>query len=104
MRSFKRRPALLVLLAVTFGLFLATTLGLRGPAPEPGGDVTVTIFTDLPSQPDAPAMGLGGIALMLAVLCGAFAFLSAALTAFTAFIACAVKRCTGRADLPALLH
>ena len=104
MRIFKRRPAVFVLLAVTFGLFLATTLGLRGPAPEPGSDITVTIFTDLPSQPDAPAMGLGGIMLMLAVLCAAFAFMSAALTAFTAFIARAVKRCTSRADLPALLH
>lgn len=101
MRIFGSRSAVFVLLAIAFGLFLASALGLRSSAPEPGSDVTVTIFTDLPSQPDAPALGLGGIVLMLTVLCGAFTFLSAT---FAAFAACAVKRRTSRADLTALLH
>ena len=94
MRIFKTGHALVVLLLVTFGLFLATTLGLRAPAPDPGTDVTVTIFTDLPSQPDAPAVGLSGIVLLLAVVCGLFAFLSAMLAALAAY---AVSRCPSHA-------
>ena len=75
MRIFKASHALFVLLIVMFGLFLANTLWRGTPASDPGSDFTVTVFTDLPSQPDAPALGLGGFALGLVILCGWFAFL-----------------------------
>ena len=93
MRIFKAGHALFLLLIVTFGLFLANTFWQSGPPPEPAGDTTVTVFTDLPGPPDAPALGLGGAMLGLAVLCTLFAFAS---TAFAA------SRCQ-RAHKPAAL-
>jgi len=99
-RIFKTGHAVFVLLLVTFGLFLANTLGLRSPAPDRGSDLTVTIFTDLPSQPDTPALGLGlgGVMFVVAILCGVFAFVSATLATF------AVWRCRSLSDLPALTN
>jgi hypothetical protein len=105
-RMLKGGHALALLLLVTLGLFLFTTLGFRGPAPEPGGDVTVTVFTDLPGPPDAPAMGLGGLMLGFATIWALLAFVAVILGALTAWAltAWALKRCTSRADLPALLN
>lgn len=101
MRSFKAGHALFVLLAVTFGLFLASTFWHPAPAREPSTDTIVTVFTDLPSQPDAPALGLSGAMLGLAILCGLSALLSAASAALATF---ALSRCPGARDRAALLN
>lgn len=101
MRIFKASHALFVLLAVTFGLFLASTFWHTAPAPEPSSDTIVTVFTDLPSQPDSPALGLSGAMLGLAILCGLFVLLSAASAALTTF---ALSRCLRVHDRAALLN
>jgi hypothetical protein len=103
----KTGHVLLVLMLVMFGLFLATAFGYWGPTPDPSGDFTVTIFTDLPSEPDAPAMGLGSamgfgwVVLGLGLLSGMLGFVSAALAAVAAF---AIKRCQSLTRARALLN
>lgn len=105
MRTFRRSPTLFVLLVVTFGLFLAYTFGLSGPDSDPitsARDVTVTVVSDVPSRPDAPMLPLlavGGPMLVLAIVCGLFTFVSAAVT-----VALATGRCGGGQDRRALLN
>ncbi|HZM82641.1 MAG TPA: hypothetical protein VFC19_43545 [Candidatus Limnocylindrales bacterium] len=98
-RIFKASHGLFVLLLVTFGLFLANTLWHRGPASDPSSDLTVTVFTDLPNQPDAPGTGVGGVILVLAILCVLFVFVSAVLA-----VKVASGHCRSVHDRAALLN
>jgi hypothetical protein len=105
-RIFRTSHALFVLLIVTFGLFLANTFWPHAPVPDPGGDlnevsdITVNVFTDLPSQPDAPALGMGGAMFVLALVCALFAFVSSALAA----LALGASRCQRVRGSAALLN
>jgi ABC-type amino acid transport system permease subunit len=82
-RIFRTTPALFVLLVVTFGLFLGSTLGHHSPAPDPVTGTTLTVFTDLSAPPDAPALAMGGpllgaVMIAMAILCGLLALASVA--------------------------
>lgn len=83
MRIWRTSPAVFMLLLVSFGLFLVSTLGHRAPgqaqpvATDPGG-TAITVFTEVPVEPDA-SMGWGSIMVGVAILCGLVALVLAAI-------------------------